>query len=120
MTLEELKQHHLNLIGTNWINIKDIEDPCEEVQIAAIQKATLSIKYIKTPTLKAQMEAVQRNAGMIIHILSPYQEVIDHILKCQDLIMFKEIWDNSIKSIFKDNSIMVNKWLRYGNNIRSL
>lgn len=120
MTSEELKQSHLSQLQHNWFHIKDIEDPDEEVQLFAISRATLSIKYIKNPTPTAQMDAVKRTCGMILHIEDPCQEVIDYVLSSQDLIIFKNTWDEIITKIFKDNSIMANKWIRYGDRVRTL
>lgn len=120
MTAEDLKQIYLSQIQNNWFHIKDIEDPDEELQLFALGRATLSIKYIKNPTPRVQMEAVKRTCGMILHIEDPCQEVIDYVLRNQDFIAFKVAWDDIIMKIFKQNTIMVNKWIRYGDRMRSL
>jgi hypothetical protein len=120
MTAEDLKQIYLSQIQNNWVHIKDIEDPDEEVQLFALSRATLSIKYIKNPTPRVQMEAVKRTCGMILHIANPCQEVIDYVLRNQDFIAFKKSWDDIIMKIFGQNTIMVNKWIRYGDRMRSL
>lgn len=117
MTVEE----QLALIqgSVNWYRIRLIDDPCEEVQLAAITSATQAIMYIKNPTPLVQMTAILRHWDMIVHINNPCNDVIQYFLHHNNPIKHKEFWDNAMRHIF-DNSVMVNKWIRYGDNIRSL
>ena len=54
-----------------WENIKDINNPSFEVQMAAVQAASRAIKYITNPDIRVQLAAVQQNGRAIRFITNP-------------------------------------------------
>jgi hypothetical protein len=101
--------------------IQYIDDPSEEVQLAAVNHTSSSIQYIKCPTERVQMCVMYRSISNIVCIQSPCKQAMDYLLTNEDLITLNfEGYKAMVLLLFKDNSIMVNKWLRYGNNIRLL
>jgi hypothetical protein len=55
--------------------------------------------------------------GMVVATDQQLKEVLSHELFIK---RYKVSYDKFVKNYFKDNSIMVNKWLRYAENIRSI
>jgi hypothetical protein len=56
--------------------IKFIDNPSEELQLAAVRSNSYSIQYIKNPTERVQLTAVNKDPRTIIHIKNPTQRVI--------------------------------------------
>jgi hypothetical protein len=57
-------------------SIKYIENPSEEVQLAAVRKNPYSIYYIQNPTEKVQLAAVEQDGYLIRYIQNPSEKVI--------------------------------------------
>lgn len=55
--------------------IKYIENPSEEVQLAAVHKNANAIKYIKNPSEEVQLVAVTQDGWVIQHIENPSDRV---------------------------------------------
>ncbi len=72
ITDEEL-QEQIAKVEQDWINIKDIKDPPEEVQIRAIRKHkwALAIGYISNPTERIQLIAVNQYGRSLRLIKNP-------------------------------------------------
>lgn len=56
-------------------NIKDIDNPSERIQIAAIEKDASLIKHIQNPTERASLLAVEKDTSTIQYIKDPSEKV---------------------------------------------
>ena len=56
--------------------IQFIDNPSEEVQLAAVKENGLSIKYIQNPTEKVQLIVVKEIPYLIRYIKNPTEKVI--------------------------------------------
>ena len=65
----------LAAVKENPHSIKYIKNPSQEVQLAAVEKNPYSIRYIKNPTQKVQLAAVEKNPHSIRYIKNPTQKV---------------------------------------------
>lgn len=93
------EQEQIKHVTEEWHNIGDITNPSEVVQIAAVNANSPAIMFITNPT----------------------NTVLDMVIPNEYLIVS---WPTShtdlIKKRYKDNTVLMNKWLRYAENIRSL
>ena len=69
------KEEQIKIIHNNNEKIKDIKDPCLEVQLAAVNENGYSIKYIENPCLEVQLAAVNEDGHNINYINNPCYEV---------------------------------------------
>jgi hypothetical protein len=122
--------------------IQLIDDPSEKVQLVAVQRDPFSIYYIKNPTEKVQLLAVSLNAYTIRSIKNPSEAVqleairegngrvvqflenptasaIKAALTQQGLIDDSMDYTRIVKKLFANNTILMNKWLRYGEAMRN-
>jgi hypothetical protein len=97
---DHMPEHwQLNHVTEVWHNIGDITEPSEKVQLAAVNASPLSISFIGNPT----------NTVLDIIISDEYM-----------MIEWPNLYEGRVKKRYRDNTVMVNKWLRYAENIRSL
>jgi hypothetical protein len=77
------------------------------------------------PTRVVQSYCVLRTWQCIYYIiddpcLSLTKEAENSLFSNQDFIETNELYDEIVHKYFKDNSILMNKWLRYAKNMREL
>jgi hypothetical protein len=93
-------------------------------QVAAIQKKPSDFAYIldinSNPPDELKLAAIKGHGGWIEHIQDPTPEMIKAALTEHNFVTNEIKYDPYIKKLFKDNSIMMNKWLRYAENVRSM
>jgi hypothetical protein len=93
-------------------------------QIAAIKKKPSDFAYIldinSNPPDELKLAAVQGHGGWIEHIQNPTEEMIKAALIEPNFVGNEIKYDPYIKKLFKGNSIMCNKWLRYAKNVREM
>jgi hypothetical protein len=131
----------LEAVKIDGYAIKYMENPSEAIQLAAINECESAFMWIKTPTEAAQLRAVTRYAWNIEHIENPSEamklaavkssgyvistirnpspELINVALREQSLINNKERYESWVDVFFKDNAILMKKWLRYGETMRA-
>ncbi len=69
--------------------LKYIENPSEDVQLAAVNYSGYAIENIKNPSLKVQLVAVKQNGYVLYHIKNPSEKVKLAAVKQQgDVIQF--------------------------------
>ncbi len=78
-----------------WV-IQSLQNPTENVQLAAVKSNPLTIEVIKNPT----------------------QKVLIVALKSQRFINEKNRYEGFIKRHFANNTLLMKKWLRYGEAMR--
>lgn len=109
-------------LNKNTYNLKDvINDQSEEFIFDAVRdRGYDNLKYVtKTLSPEFQLTSVQRNGRSIIYIQNPTKEALNYALTNPIFIKFwSETYDKFITELFKDNSLLINKWLRYAKNIR--
>jgi hypothetical protein len=54
--------------------IRNIQNPSEEVQLAAVNKNGLTLNYIKNPTDAVRLAAIKQTASAIVYINNPTEE----------------------------------------------
>jgi hypothetical protein len=99
--------------------IEDIKNPSEAVQLAAVKRNAYSIKFIENPSVEVQIAAVKQNGCAIKYIPNPVPLVVMTALKSKRLIQLKPRYESFVKETFKDNTILMKKWLRYGETMRN-
>lgn len=67
-----------------------------------------------------QKRLIARNTMAITSINNPDKLIVSKSLTDPEFIQFKVTYDDFVKEYFKDNSVLMNKWLRYADNIREM
>jgi hypothetical protein len=93
--------------------------PSEAVQLAAVCKTGHLIKDIDNPSEIVQLGAISRDWRAIIYISNPTPYVVKTALLDQRFIDRQQNYERYIKNQFKDNALLMKKWLRYGETMRS-
>jgi hypothetical protein len=99
--------------------IRHIKNPSEAVQLAAIDQYYWAITHIKNPSEAAQIAVINANVWAIRYIDNPTTKVLLIALKDSEFINDKEEYDNFIKWQFANNTLLMKKWLRYGETMRN-
>lgn len=83
---------------------------------SVVQKLSIAgFKFSK----ELQQIAIDRNPFNISYIKDPNPEVLKHALASNEFITgWPETYDDTVKRVFKDNALLMNKWLRYAKNVR--
>ncbi len=105
-------------VNHNGFSIKYIKTPSETVQLAAIECGWNAIMYIKNPCESAQLLSIITVPAAIQYIKKPTPKVIITILKTQVFINDKGKYNKFVKEHFDNNTILMKKWLRYGEAMR--
>ncbi|MCK9369670.1 hypothetical protein M0R04_07160 [Candidatus Dojkabacteria bacterium] len=91
------KQQIAMLVGGMGYKISSIKNPSEAVQLAAINLNAWNITYINRPTHTVIKLALSN--------LCTYSNN-------------KDGYDMLVTKLFKDNTLLARKWIRYGNTMR--
>lgn len=77
------------------------------------------VRFVQVVNVLPTMDRIrQLNEGnIVIANAQQLKEVLSHELF---IIRYKSSHTKFVKNYFKDNTVMVNKWLRYADNIRNL
>ena len=67
----------LAAVKENGLSIKYIQNPSERVQLAAVKEIPYSIQHIKNPSERVQLAAVEENPYSIHYIKNPSERVKD-------------------------------------------
>ncbi len=74
-TIKNILKKMVEDVKKNPELIKDIKNPPEKVQLAAVSKGRYIIEHIKNPSEKVQLAAVSENGHAIGYIKSPSEKV---------------------------------------------
>lgn len=70
---------------------------------------------------KAKLAAVKENAMSLALITNPTPEMVKIGLTDEEFINdYPEEYERTVRNIFKNNTILMNKWLRYAENMRNM
>ncbi len=116
------EQKQLKAVQHDYTAIGDIKNPSENVQLMAVCTNGLSIKYLYQngiePSEVVQMAAVSRAGSAIAYIPNPSNNVLMTAFKNPSFVKSK-FYDKMVKQYFKDNTMLMKKWLRYGETMRN-
>lgn len=85
--------------------IEDIDNPSEELQLAAIQIHGTNIVYIKNPTEKVKLTAVKRDGNSIKYIENPNEELqVIAIQQDPELIQYIENPTENVQTYIINNT----------------
>ena len=85
------KEDQIKILEIDAYGIQYINNPCLEIQLAAVSENGFNIRYIKTPGLEVQLTAVNKNGYSICYIKTPYYEV--QLAAIQKNIINKEYFE---------------------------
>jgi hypothetical protein len=92
-----------------------------EKQLEIVKWNGCGIKHIDNQTEDLQVAAVKQNANAIWSIRTPCTKVLSIVLSNEELIITDpDSYIEMVLSLYDDNTVMVNKWLRYAENVRSM
>jgi hypothetical protein len=124
----------ITAVGTPIKKVLDVVGTVSKrVQLAAVEhwpnEINELIKYNEAPIDEdVKMAAVKTYGGAIVWIPNPSNELLKVALVDPTFINLRQAtqngivspYDSFVKEHFKNNSILMNKWLRYAQNIRDL
>jgi hypothetical protein len=79
-----------------------------------------AIRKIDNPSPKVQIFVVTKNPFAILSIKNPTSEAVSSVLTNERFINSIDVYNKFVKQFFKNNTVLMNKWLRYAENIREL
>jgi hypothetical protein len=109
----------IKYVRRNGLGIRNINNPSEVVQLAAISEESGAILFIAAPSEAAQLVAVIDNIWVFSGILNPTAVVTKLALTNQDLINDELSYGIAVKQACHGNALLIKKWLRYGNTHRN-
>lgn len=116
-----LPELQLAAVKQNPEVLRVIQNPDRSVIQYALAANGFTIKYVKDPDEELQLLAIDLTSGPIMYIKTPTKIVIDQVLRDDDFIISSpNAYKNFVARIFKDKSILINKWIRYCDNVREL
>ena len=130
---------HLESVEANgdnleWI-IRDYGIPSEKILQAAVKDSPGAISYIldagETPSEEVQLIAAQRYGETIMELdnysIKMSKQVLNAGLTEYNFIHVDDTnnphmmsYDDFVKRYFKNNTVLMNKWLRYAKNVREM
>ncbi|MCK9369671.1 hypothetical protein M0R04_07165 [Candidatus Dojkabacteria bacterium] len=96
-----------------------IDNKSEALQLMAVKQWGPAIVYILNPSEAVQMAAVKCISGSIQYIEHPKDSVIKTALTDPGFIFQSDNYNKEVMRIFKDNTLLMKKWIRYGKVMRN-
>jgi hypothetical protein len=121
--LTSTDRYRIKLINKDSYSIRNFSNPSEAVQLAAVNRNGYSIQFIIkqgiVPSEAVQLASVSRIGGAIMFISDPSPEVLITALKNHQFIDNQDDYESFVRKYFKDNQLLMKKWLRYGETMRN-
>jgi hypothetical protein len=95
----------------------------EPEMIASVKEDPDNIMHMPNATPKVMIAAVKEYGGALRNFWMDRdipKEVINTALTEPSFVTNGRDYDSLVKDMFADNSILMNKWLRYGKNMRNM
>ncbi|MCK9369743.1 hypothetical protein M0R04_07545 [Candidatus Dojkabacteria bacterium] len=116
-------------VSSSGYTIRWIKKPSEQVQLIAIHSDPDYLRFIKKPTEAVQLLAVTRSGCAIIELLDKgIKKFSDNVIRTAlidlNLIKYSNKWgavkhyDDVVRALFPNNSLLMKKWIRYGQALR--
>lgn len=84
-----LEHQIIRLVNQNPIVIKEIKNPSESIQLAAVKSSGTAIGWIKNPSEQVKLEAVKKDGYAIRYIKDPSDEIkMAAVAQCGDVIRY--------------------------------
>lgn len=96
---------------------RNVNIPADVLQLA-VKKLPANITQIPNPPENLKLVAVSKNGELIKRLPNPSTELLNAALTEPKFIKNEKSYTKFVKMYFKDNALLMNKWLRYANNIR--
>jgi hypothetical protein len=111
----------LAAVTRNGFSLEYIKNkhPSELVQLAAVKNYGFAIQWILNPSEAVQLAAVRQNPWSIRKIKSPSQSTIKSVLTNPNVFSVPNEYETLVKRFFKDNTMLMKKWLRYAEAMRN-
>ncbi|MCK9369622.1 hypothetical protein M0R04_06915 [Candidatus Dojkabacteria bacterium] len=97
---------------------EDISNSFEDNLVAKVSRYPWKIDNMQNPTERVQLAAVLGNPLVIDVLQNPTQKALIVALKSQRFINEKDRYERLIRRHFADNTLLMKKWLRYGEAMR--
>jgi hypothetical protein len=102
-----------------------IDDLPDDKIIGALYHHSLSIADIENPSRTVLDWLLHNRVGFLATVRDVRKlpaDYVKQVLVSEDFMLnwHTELYDTFVKDYFKNNTVMMNKWLRYAQNIRSL
>ncbi|MCK9369638.1 hypothetical protein M0R04_07000 [Candidatus Dojkabacteria bacterium] len=91
----------------------------EKEALADVNKWGPAIQFIDNPSEAVKLAAVTQRGFAVVFIKNPTQLVISTALKEPVFIGMQHRYERFIKEYFADNTLLMKKWLRYGEAMRN-
>jgi hypothetical protein len=115
---KKTEKQQINMVKKNGLNVYKILSPTESVQLAAVEAYSGAIQYIDNPSEAVQLAAIELNPHNIVNIKKPTPAAIKAALTSPLLINLPRFFEDAVRRTFKNNQLLMNKWLRYGEVMR--
>lgn len=94
----------------------------EPQMIAAVKEDPDNIMHMSNATPKVMMAAVKTYGGTLRNFWmeKPSKEIVNAALTEPSFVSNARDYNNLVKDMFADNGILMNKWIRYGQNMRDM
>ncbi len=106
-------------VNQNGYSIQCIKNPSEAVQLVAVKNNGWSIRHIKNPSEAVQLAAVNENGWVLEDITKPPPQLIKIALQRLALSGYEQRYRDLVKKVFANNALLMRKWLRYDETMRS-
>ena len=99
------EEEQIEYVQEKYYNIKHINNPSLNVQLAAVKRNAWVIQFIDNPSLEVQLLVVKNNISAILYINNPSEEIKKYAansIDFNDLIIFDIKSFNKIQEKIKD------------------
>jgi hypothetical protein len=113
------EKQQIAMVRKTTAGIKKIKNPSEAVQLASLKSyGWCNLKYIENPTEAVQLTAVSYSGYAIMYIENPPPNLIKIALTQTNLINSPPKYEEVVNKLFRNNTLLMKKWLRYGEAMR--
>ncbi len=112
------EKEQIDFVREHKLNIRLITNPSENVQLAAVRHDMNSIQYIEYPSRNVQLYVIGRGARYVKQLNNPDTSLVKQALKDPNFIKLEIPWVSFVREYFANNTLLMKKWLRYGEVMR--
>ncbi|MCK9369658.1 hypothetical protein M0R04_07100 [Candidatus Dojkabacteria bacterium] len=113
------EKQQIAMVQRELLGLSKIQNPSEAVQIAAVSKRGLAIQDIENQSEAVQLAAFKENTSAIHFFKNPTQKVLLKCLTSQEFINCNIGYNQALTKFFANNTLLMKKWLRYGEVMRN-
>ncbi|MCK9369786.1 hypothetical protein M0R04_07770 [Candidatus Dojkabacteria bacterium] len=116
---EKTEKEQIAIVNNDGFQIRNISNPSLAVQIAAVHRNPIVIRHLPDSSEVVQLSAIADLQGWAIQFIhNPTTKVLLTALKDLKFIKDEEEYETFIKQYFANNTLLMKKWLRYGQAMR--